>query len=210
MKTVGQMLQAARAAKKLELEDVARITKIRPQFLKAIEADDYLRLPSSTVARGFIRNYSEFLEINPTQIAAIFRRDFVENESGQIVPRGFVEPINQQVFWTPRATAIAVLTVILTLFAAYLSYQYYTLAGPPKLEINHTEENVITQEDTFEIAGETDPEATLSVNGQLVALDKGGQFFFRVPLSEGENLVTITATSKTGKSITKSINVKSE
>lgn len=205
MKTTGQILKAARLAKKYDLEDVARITKIRPQFLDAIEADDYRRLPTSTVARGFIRNYSEFLELDPAQVAAVFRRDFVENESGQIVPRGIAEPINKQAFWTPRATAITVLTVLLTLFATYLSYQYYVLTGPPKLDVKQTESSITTAEQTYEISGSTDPEATLAVNGQLVALDKGGQFFFRVPLSLGENLVTITATSKSGKSITKSI-----
>jgi cytoskeletal protein RodZ len=202
MKTVGQMLQAARAVKKLELDDVARITKIRPQFLAIIEKDDYRELPSGTVARGFIRNYAEFLGLNPAQVLAIFRRDFIENELGQIVPRGFVEPVNKRAFWTPRTSVIAVLVAIFTVFGAYLAYQYYVLIGPPRLEVAQVQESVTTSDTTYEITGETDPEATISVNGQLVALDKGGQFFFRVPLVEGENLITITATSKSGKTAT--------
>lgn len=202
MKTTGQILAAARRAKKLELEDVARITKIRPQYLEAIENDDYQKLPSGAVAKGFIRNYCEFLELNPTQIAAVFRRDFVENQAGQIVPRGFVEPVTKQAFWTPRATVIAILTLVVTLFAAYLGYQYYVFTGPPTLTVNQSDQQITSPEPTYEISGTTDPEATLAVNGQLVALDRGGKFFFRVPLAEGENLVTITATSKTNKTTT--------
>ncbi len=199
MKTAGQMLQLARNGKKLELEDVSEITKIRPQFLSAIEADNYRLLPSGAVAKGFIRNYSEFLGLNPAQVLAIFRRDFVENQAGQIVPRGFVEPVSKQAVWTPRTTVIAIVSLILTLFTFYLVYQYRILTGPPKLQISQSAPVKTTSESSYEISGITDPEATISVNGQLVVLDKGGQFYFRVPLADGENLVTITATSKSGK-----------
>jgi cytoskeletal protein RodZ len=207
MKTAGQMLQAARVARKLELDDVLRITKIRPQFLALIEADDYQKLPSGAVAKGFIRNYSEFLDLNPIQVLAIFRRDFIENQAGQIVPRGFVEPVNKQAWWTPRTTVISVVSLVLTLFMAYLIYQYRILTGPPRLTIDQAEMAVTTHDPSFEISGLTDPEATISVNGQLVVLDKGGKFFFRIPLSEGENLITITSTSKSGKPITKTRSV---
>jgi cytoskeletal protein RodZ len=199
MKTAGQMLQSARLGKKMDIDDVSRITKIRPQFLAAIEADNYRLLPSGAVSRGFIRNYSEYLGLNPAQILAVFRRDFVENQAGQIVPRGFVEPVSKQAVWTPRTTIIAGVTLVLTLFGFYLFYQYRILTGPPKLQISQLETHVITSEDSYEISGKTDPEATIAVNGALVVLDKGGRFFFRVPLAAGENLITITATSKSGK-----------
>lgn len=199
MKTAGQILAETRIARKLELEDVARITRIRPQFLRSIENDDYQKLPSGAVAKGFVRNYCEFLGLNPAQVQAVFRRDFVENQSGQIVPRGFVEPVNKQAFWTPRTTVIALLALTFTIFGGYLVYQYHTLTGPPDLTVNQSEEKINTSEDSYEISGSTDPEATIAVNGHLVALDKGGQFSFRVPLSQGENLITITATAKSGK-----------
>ena len=199
MKTTGQILSAARAARKQELEDVSRITKIRKQFLEIIEADNYTKLPSGTVARGFIRNYSEFLGLNPAQVLAVFRRDFVENAAGQIVPRGMVDPVDREPFWTPRTTVLAILVATCTMFGAYLVYQYRVLTGPPSLVIAQQEQTVTTQDDNYEITGTTDPEATLSINGQLVALEKGGRFFVRVPLSPGENLITVTATSKSGK-----------
>src|SRR5512135_781027 len=119
MKTAGQVLKDARLSKKQELSDVSRVTKIRTHFLESIEADDFKELPSGTVARGFIRNYSEFLGLNPDYVLAIFRRDFVENQLGRIVPRGMVEPVEKQNFWTPRSTIIAVVTAIFVLFAAY-------------------------------------------------------------------------------------------
>jgi len=204
MKTAGQILAETRISKKLDLEDVARITRIRPQFLTIIENDDYQKLPSGAVAKGFIRNYCEFLGLNPAQVLAVFRRDFVENQLGQIVPRGFVEPVSKQPFWSPKTTVIAILALTFTIFGGYLFYQFRILAGPPNLTVNQTYSKFTADTDTFEISGETDPEATISVNGHLIALDKGGQFSFRVPLTLGENLITITATSKSGRQTTSS------
>lgn len=199
MKTVGQILQTARNAQKLDLKDVSRITRIRAHFLEAVEVDDYGQLPSGAVARGFIRNYSEFLKLKPESVLAIFRRDFVENEQGQIVPRGMVKPVSEVSFWTPRTTIIAAITLVFTLFGTYLVYQYRILTGPPPLHLIAPIKNLATTEPTVEVVGITSPEATISVNGDLVALEKGGRFFLRLPLVTGDNTISVIATSKFGK-----------
>lgn len=199
MKTAGQILSIARSQKRFDISDVSRITKIRPEFLYSIESDDYGKLPSGTVARGFIRNYAEVLDLNPTQVLAVFRRDFVENQLGQIVPRGMLEPVSKTSFWTPRTTLITTVALIFTLFAGYLVYQYRILTGPPPLKLISPSDSQTVGESTVEVSGSTDPESTISVNNQLVALDKGGRFSFRLPLNPGENIITITATSKFGK-----------
>ena len=201
MKTVGQIIQTARNAQKLDLKDVSRITRIRVRFLEAVEADDYSQLPSGAVARGFIRNYSEFLRLNPENVLAIFRRDFVENEQGQIVPRGMVKPVSDVSFWTPRTTIIAAITLIFTLFGTYLIYQYWVLTGPPPLRLIAPVKNLETADSTVEVMGITSPEATISINGDLVALEKGGRFFLRLPLTAGDNTISIIATSKSGKTV---------
>ncbi|HJZ05231.1 hypothetical protein A2634_00480 [Candidatus Amesbacteria bacterium RIFCSPHIGHO2_01_FULL_48_32] len=200
MKTAGQILSATRVSKKLELEDVARVTKIRPHFIKSIESDDYRALPSGAVARGFIRNYSEYLNLNPDHLLAVFRRDFVENPQGQIVPRGMAEPVSRPDFWTPKTTITAIVCLIFAFFGVYLIYQYRLLTGPPPLTISQPQPGATTGEATVEITGVTDPEATISVNRQLVALEKGGQFYLRLPLEPGLNTIVVTSTAKSGKS----------
>lgn len=194
------ILETARQAQKLDLADVARITKIRPQFLQALESDDYSKLPSGATARGFIRNYAEFLGLDSQSLLAVFRRDFVENQAGQIVPRSVVEPAEKVNFWTPKTTVIAAVVTIFTLFGGYLAYQYMVLTGPPYLQLDQPADNISVTQNTLEISGTTDPEATISVNGRLVALDKGGTFFLRLPLTPGPNTVSVVATGKSGKS----------
>lgn len=210
MKTAGQILQTARIAKKFEFEDVSRITKIRPNFLQVIEADDYGKLPSGTVARGFIRNYCEFLGLNPETVLAVFRRDFIENSLGRIVPRGLADPVAKPGLWTPKTTIIALVVFVFTLFGAYIIYQYRILTGPPLLALTSPVDSQTTADSNIEIIGRTDPDASLSVNGQLQSLDKGGRFYFRIPLNSGENQITVTATAKSGKttSLTRTVTLR--
>lgn len=207
MRTVGQILAQGRESRKLTVEDVARVTKIRANFLEAIEADDYQKLPSGAVAKGFIKNYSDFLGMNHEQVLAVFRRDFVENEQGKIVPRGMVQPVNETSIWNPKTTFIAFLALIFTIFGGYLFYQIRILTGPPPLDLESPKDKIVVYEDTVRVFGNTDPEATLSIDGQLVALEKGGQFEFRIPVRIGENKVTVTAISKYKKprSITRTV-----
>jgi cytoskeleton protein RodZ len=68
--TAGQLLRAAREASGQTLEDVARVTRIRPGQLAALEADNYAALPSLTQARGFIKNYAEHLGLDPAEVLA--------------------------------------------------------------------------------------------------------------------------------------------
>lgn len=64
MQTVGQKLKTARETKQLSLEKVFEATRIRVVYLQALEADDLSSLPSPVQARGYLRNYAEYLELN--------------------------------------------------------------------------------------------------------------------------------------------------
>ncbi len=202
MKTAGQMLQETRLSKRLDYADVARITKIRPQFLEIIENDNYKQLPSGAVAKGFIRNYAEFLGLKPDYISAIFRRDFVENERGEIIPRGMANPINKVSIWTPKTTVIAGVIALFLALGIYLIYQFNVLVGPPSLKLTEPAADQVVDTQTIVVSGTTDPEATILVNSQPIALDKGGSFFVRLPLVPGENKIIVVATSKSKKTTT--------
>ncbi len=66
--TIGEYLKRIREEKKITLEQVAEGTKIRIQFLKAIEEDRLHDLPSLSQAKGFSRLYASFLGLNPMQV----------------------------------------------------------------------------------------------------------------------------------------------
>lgn len=202
MNTCGQIFQAERQKKGLEYSDIFKATKIHPHYLKAIESDDYSRLPNSTVAKGFINNYAQFLDLNRQHMLAIFRRDFVENQQGQIIPRGMVEPVHERFLWTPKTTLTAAVAFVILLFGGYLFYQYRLMSGPPFLRLDEPKENQSVTGIYLVVSGQTDPEASLIINGQPVVLEKGGKFFFRVELTSGENQIIVSSTSNSRRTTT--------
>lgn len=66
--TIGQKLKQAREAQHLTIEKAAEATRIRAPYLQALEADDLSAMPSPVQARGFMRNYAEYLGLNIEQL----------------------------------------------------------------------------------------------------------------------------------------------
>jgi cytoskeleton protein RodZ len=63
---LGKKFQQARLARNLTLDEAARMTKIRPQRLAEIEADDFSQFPSLAYAKGFLLIYGKFLDVDVT------------------------------------------------------------------------------------------------------------------------------------------------
>jgi cytoskeletal protein RodZ len=63
---LGKKFQEARRARNLTLDEAARMTKIRPQRLAEIEADDFSQFPSLAYAKGFLLIYGKFLDVDVT------------------------------------------------------------------------------------------------------------------------------------------------
>ncbi len=72
LKLLGETLRHAREAQALSLEEVEVQTRIRVKFLQALENGDISGLPSAAHARGFLRNYAQFLRLDASAIIARF------------------------------------------------------------------------------------------------------------------------------------------
>jgi cytoskeletal protein RodZ len=69
---LGEKFRGARLARKLTLDEAARITKIRPSRLAEIEADDFSNFPSLAYAKGFLLIYGKFLDVDVTSYLEAF------------------------------------------------------------------------------------------------------------------------------------------
>jgi transcriptional regulator with XRE-family HTH domain len=61
MESIGQRLRQARERLGLSLEEAERTTRIRAQHLAALERDEFEAMPSPVQARGFLKNYADYL-----------------------------------------------------------------------------------------------------------------------------------------------------
>lgn len=212
MKTVGKYLKDQRLKAELDLDTLAEKTKIRKDFLEAIEQDQFGQLPSAAFVKGFIRSYALAVDIDPEKVLAIFRRDYDQNKQGKVIPRGLSQPIaTKNHFWTPRTTSLLILAAFLFLVGLYVLNQLKTLISPPTIVVTQPENNQIIMTNDVMVAGKTHTDAVLKVNNQLVTLDSDGQFEVTLNLAAGEHTILIEAETREGKTsqVTRTITVDS-
>jgi hypothetical protein len=65
---VGQILKEKRKELGLDLKGVSRTTKIRYEYLKAIEDEAFEKLPVEVYVKGYIKEYSKILGVDPQPI----------------------------------------------------------------------------------------------------------------------------------------------
>lgn len=201
MRTVGEILKNKRLEKKLSLEEVEESIKIRTKYLEAVEKNDFSKIiGGAPITKGFIRNYAQFLGLSAVDLLAIFRRDFRESRTGQIIPQGYLEPFNKSKFsWNPKLTIFLGIGLLVLAFGTYLSFQFASYLGSPRLTIISPADKTLVSQSEIEVAGKSDADASVFVNGELVSLDKEGNFQTKINLFPGENRIKIESISRRGK-----------
>jgi len=202
MKSVGSILRDTRQKKGIALEDVEKATRIRRKFLEAIEKDDYALIPSSAYAKGFVKNYSEFLGLDSTTILAFFRRQSEDGSKQNLLPKKSIIPEESFFRLTPFRFVTFLFGVCSILFLSYFIFQYLQLQKSPMIVIENPKQDAILDDRKVDVLGKTSPDATVTVNGVSVLVRSDGNFFDQVSLDPGVNTITITATSRFGKSTT--------
>jgi transcriptional regulator with XRE-family HTH domain len=66
--SIGARLRQARELRRLTLQQVSDTTKVRTHYLQALENDDQSAIPSAAQARGFLRIYAAFLELDLAEL----------------------------------------------------------------------------------------------------------------------------------------------
>ncbi|MBH0209602.1 MAG: helix-turn-helix domain-containing protein, partial [Nitrospira sp.] len=64
MESVGEFFRQVREAKGLTVDEVSSKTRIRSDFVKALEDGNFAKLPDQVFARGFVRSYARSLGLD--------------------------------------------------------------------------------------------------------------------------------------------------
>jgi cytoskeleton protein RodZ len=84
---LGTTLRGARERRGLSLPELARITKIKIDTLRAIESDAFDRLPGGIFTRGFLRSYAREVGVDPEDAVRRYREEFeIQPAVAQTVP----------------------------------------------------------------------------------------------------------------------------
>ena len=203
MKDLGEILKTQRKKYKYTYSDVQQKIKIHPNYVRALEENNYSLFDSKVHALGFLRIYSTLLGLNVDQILALWRREHSSefpDDLDSSEPRQKLSKIISGTFsFSFKKLLIFFGSVVLIGFFGYLFYSYKTYQGPPLLELSSPEDNKIVKSNPVDIIGKTDIDATLLVNGERVLLRPDGSFAVSVNLHEGLNTLSITSINKLDK-----------
>ncbi len=82
----GALLRAVRESQSVDLHDVCHRTKISVNFVRAIEEDDFAKLPAPVYVRGFVAEIAKFLRLDTAHASRTYlrryRRFLEERERG--------------------------------------------------------------------------------------------------------------------------------
>ncbi|NTV31229.1 helix-turn-helix domain-containing protein [candidate division WWE3 bacterium] len=199
MKRAGDILKEERIRQELTLDEIARRTKVRKEFLELIENGQYDKLPSQVYIRGFISSYATSLGLDADKVIPFYRRERKKVESSS-ESTNIPQPIAQQKFrLTPGKILMAIVSVALTAFLIFLFIQYRNYAGAPVLIVDSPINNSSTTDSNIEVTGKADSETEVTINGEIVPLKIDGSFQVSFSLNDGINRIRIIATSKLGK-----------
>lgn len=197
----GELLKSARLNKKLTLEDVEEGTKIRVKFLAALEKGEFDAFHSIAYARGFLKNYAEFLGLDPQLILAVFRRETTA-QYVKILPQGMVQSGSSWSRVTPTRAVILGVILILLSIGYYLFQEYRGFLGAPRLTLEKPKEQETVAVGEIDVVGKTDIDATVLVNGELAAVEENGRFTAKIEVFKGETTLTIVAKNRRGRETT--------
>ena len=72
----GERLKHFRIRGGMEIEDIARVTKISPTYLRFIEEERFADLPDSVYVRGFVTSYANCVGLEGKDVAASYMKKF--------------------------------------------------------------------------------------------------------------------------------------
>jgi cytoskeletal protein RodZ len=199
-RTIGEVLQEQRAAHHISLEQLAKKTRIRAEYLDALENNQFAKLPAAAFVKGYIKTYAQAFGFEHESLLAMLRRDYKESVKGTLVPREFLKPVLKK---RRSVTSITIFMMVLGGFflslISYVAIQWYNLQKPPFLEVVQPADQAQVAARVI-IEGNTDPEALVTVNEQPVAMQPDGSFTSELVLpTQGITTITVVSTDARGK-----------
>src|SRR3989304_8003564 len=139
MKTIGRLLKLARVKKRFSLARLESETKIKKDFIKAVEDEDWQVLPDYPVVVGFVKNVANYLGLKETSAVALLGRDYPPQKLS-INPK---PDVSKQFIWSPKLTFLVGVGIVVALILGYLGFQYAGFISPPPLSLSQPQEGQV-------------------------------------------------------------------
>lgn len=199
MSDLGELLRQARVYKGASLRDAERATRISRTYLEALENEDFVQLPPPAYARGIVKNYAQYLGLDPAAILSLY--DSLDEESVgetiQVVPA--TRPLEVRSHWAPNFAIIGFMLVVSAIvFAWWYSAFFQPDSGDNELAAGPPTVTPITESLLGSVILTPTPEIVAQAGGQEVEVTGDAESADPTPpaaTAEPTNEPTIAPTS---------------
>lgn len=208
LQTLASILKRRRESLDISISEAEQATRIRAQYIEALEASEYDLLKDDVYTKGYVKNYADFLGLETKPIIKLYEQERAgaremkrQSQRGRDVQLG-VKPIKStRMVVTPKTFALLSVVAVVALVVGYIIWQVIVLSAPPKLTISQDEARSVSTNFGY-VSGKVEGGADLSINDSPVLVAADGTFRERIALTDGRNEIKLTATNRLGKSVT--------
>lgn len=193
----GEKLRQARRFKNLKLEDVSKKINISSKYLNALEEENFDNLPSGLYRKNYLKEYATYLELDHLELVKQLEMHQDINSLSNPFSQKIVKKSKFLIF--PKIIRNSLIALGVFICFLYLFFYFQNIILAPKLIITQPEKNLKTKDTNILVKGETEKEAEIKINGELVLSNNNGLFSQSVNLKKGINTIIIKAKKKYSK-----------
>jgi cytoskeleton protein RodZ len=164
MESVGEFFRQVRETKGLTVDEVSSKTRIRSDFVKALEDGNFSKLPDQVFARGFVRSYARSLGLDEEDAIQRFTKSAgafydKQDERERLKIRQFEEERKRQA--NRKAVSVAIGIAVLVLIFLLSREQSSVLRVEDSDQIyakQNIERNIAVAKDQLAAASSGEPE----------------------------------------------------
>lgn len=213
--SIGKNLKYEREKQGILLADASRELKVPEKSLRAIEEEDWAKLPALVYARGFLRLYADYLGLDGEAVAREYETIYRSQEKlkeHSLTPKQLRHFRRTLPVLTPRMTAFAGICLAVLLALGYLFFEVRGFTRAPALTVNSPAENMEITDNEVLVRGKTDATAEVKINGEKTFVGSDGSFEEKIGVGSGLNKISVSAKSIGGKEsvVTREVLVREE
>jgi cytoskeletal protein RodZ len=212
--TLGEKLRKLRSDKRIALNEVSRVTKIRVEYLQYLEEGRYDELPADVYTRGFLKSYGDFLGVSEQSLYRLFEKEKgikknLEKSKNPKKVDSKIKTLNISAFvFTPKKITLFFVAFLVLGALFYLYREAGSLTDMPRLIIFSPETNSQIDGNTVTLEGKTDKDALIFINNQPALVDDEGKFKENISLQSGINVISVKAINRFQKEMIESVTVQ--
>jgi transcriptional regulator with XRE-family HTH domain len=196
---IGDRLKKHREAAGLSITELAERTKLHTDSIHALETCAFHHLPKEIVYQKlYIKRYATGVGVDPTPLLEAFvEEELQDNQQDSYLPALATRQINW-LRYRPTAMSLIGTFLVIGSFGTYIGMQMNNLYSPPTLILTTPEDGNINETGITTIAGVTDPEVSVFINGEQVRSNTEGGFSTNIDLQPGVNTIFVSAKKRHG------------